>query len=98
MLQESVYQSLQANGKNKGISSDYGQSSDRSQVSGQDGESSRGGSVESQLALDEALARSLQELGEDFDDFYISEHSGTAAGKNKRLTFCLILQMLCLFY
>ncbi|CAK9187219.1 unnamed protein product [Ilex paraguariensis] len=81
--QESVYESLQASGKNKGISSDSGQTSDRSQVSGQDGESSRGGSVESQLALDEALARSLQELGEDFDDFYISEHSGTAAGSTE---------------
>lgn len=47
----------------------------------QEGESSRNANVESQMALDEALARSLQELGDDFEDFYITEHSGTMAGK-----------------
>lgn len=82
-MQESAYQYIQANGKNKDESSNSnnGQTNNRNQSSVQEGESSHGASVESQLALDEALARTLQELGEDFDDLCISEHSGTVAGK-----------------
>ncbi|XP_076953090.1 E3 ubiquitin ligase BIG BROTHER-related-like isoform X1 [Bidens hawaiensis] len=38
-----------------------------------EGESSRDGSVNSQEAMDEAFARSLQELGEEFDEFFIAE-------------------------
>ncbi|XP_076953066.1 E3 ubiquitin-protein ligase BIG BROTHER-like [Bidens hawaiensis] len=38
-----------------------------------DGESFRDGSVNSQEAMDEAFARSLQELGEEFDEFFIAE-------------------------
>ncbi|KAL4591375.1 hypothetical protein LXL04_004336 [Taraxacum kok-saghyz] len=34
-----------------------------------------------QEAIDEAFARSLQELGEEFDDIYISEHSGTQSSR-----------------
>lgn len=47
----------------------------------QEGESSHEGSNNSQVALDEALARSLQELGDDFEDFYPHEHNGAEAGK-----------------
>ncbi|XP_059667033.1 E3 ubiquitin ligase BIG BROTHER-related-like [Cornus florida] len=81
--QVSVYQSLQGNERNKGSTSDVGQSSDWSQFSGQEGESSRGRScrsVESQLALDEALARSLQDLGDNFSDLYTSEPIDNTAG------------------
>ncbi|KAA8539887.1 hypothetical protein F0562_026579 [Nyssa sinensis] len=74
--QEIVYQSLIGNDRNMGCTCDYGQSSNWSQFSGQEGESSPGRNVESQLALDEALARSLQELGDDLDDLYISETTG----------------------
>ncbi|KAI3692810.1 hypothetical protein L6452_32633 [Arctium lappa] len=50
-------------------------------VSSEDeGEASRNGSVISQEAMDEALARSLQELGEEFDEFFITQFSGSANG------------------
>ncbi|CAA2999405.1 E3 ubiquitin ligase BIG BROTHER-like [Olea europaea var. sylvestris] len=78
LQQESAYMYIQANGKNEITTSAYGQTSNRSEFSTEAGESSYGTSVESQLALDEALARSL-ELGDDFDNLYISEQSGTAA-------------------
>lgn len=81
IVQESAYQYIQANGRNNDTASNNGQTSNKSQPPVQEGESSRSASVESQLAMDEALARTLQELGEDFEDFYISEPSGTAAGK-----------------
>lgn len=82
MLQESVYQSIQVNGRNMGTASDYGHSGDWSHFSGLEGgeSSSRGGSAMSQLGMDEAIARALQELENDFDDINISEHSGTAVG------------------
>lgn len=80
VFQESAYLYIQSCGKNKDKTSKSGQSSNRSQSSAQEGESSLGANVESQVALDEALARSLQELDDDFEDFYITEHSGTAAG------------------
>ncbi|KAL3524240.1 hypothetical protein ACH5RR_017074 [Cinchona calisaya] len=84
LQQESVYQYIQANGKNKDKSSNTGQTSNTNQSSLQEGESSHFASVESQLALDEALARTLQDLGEDFDDLYISEHSGAVAESSAR--------------
>lgn len=69
LQQGSVYLSFQENSK---------QSSNLSQSSGRpEGESSRGRSANSQEALDEALARSLQELEEDFDDFEVTERSST---------------------
>ncbi|CAI9767651.1 unnamed protein product [Fraxinus pennsylvanica] len=77
LQQESAYMYIQANGKNKITTSAYGQTSNRSEFSPEAGESSHGTSIESQLALDEALAKSL-ELGDDFHNLYISEHSGTA--------------------
>lgn len=44
------------------------------------GESSHGTSMESQLALDEALARSL-ELDDDFSHLYISDPGSSTVGK-----------------
>uniref|UniRef100_A0A5B7CAW3 Putative E3 ubiquitin ligase BIG BROTHER-like n=1 Tax=Davidia involucrata TaxID=16924 RepID=A0A5B7CAW3_DAVIN len=82
--QEIVYQSLQGNNRNRGRTSDHGQSIDWSQFSGQEGESSWGKSIDSQLALDEALARSLQDLGDDLDDLYISESIGNAGSSSSR--------------
>lgn len=75
--QESVYLSIQENGRNRRSTS---HSSDKSHLVAQEGESSHGGSNNSQVALDEALARSLQELGDDFDNFYPLEHNGAEAG------------------
>ncbi|GJR78569.1 zinc finger, RING/FYVE/PHD-type containing protein [Tanacetum coccineum] len=45
-----------------------------------EGESTRDGSQNSQEAMDEAYARSLQELGEEFDEFFISEFNSNANG------------------
>jgi len=84
--QESVYQSLQENGRKRDRTIDEGQRRDLSQFSGQEGGSSHGrnnGSVESQLALDEALARFLEELGDDLDDLCLSD---IPAGENSRGT------------
>ncbi|KAI5670131.1 hypothetical protein M9H77_10495 [Catharanthus roseus] len=86
LQQESAYQYIQAYGKNKDKTSSSGSSSNRSQSLVQEGESSRNANVESQMALDEALARSLQELGDDFEDFYITEHSGTMAATSVSTT------------
>lgn len=77
ILQETVYLSFQANGKNKNMSSEYGQTSNGDQLSAQKDDSSQ--SPESQLALDEAIARSLQ-LGDDFEDFCRDELNSTVAG------------------
>ncbi|KAM3382066.1 E3 ubiquitin-protein ligase BIG BROTHER [Capsicum galapagoense] len=77
LQQETVYLSLQANGKNKNITSEYGQTSSGHQLSEQKSDSSQ--SLESQLALDEALARSLQ-LGDDFEDFCRDELNSIVAG------------------
>lgn len=77
LQQETVYLSFQANGKNKNMSSECGQTSSEHQLSAQKGDSSR--SLESQLALDEALARSLQ-LGDDFEDFGRDELNSIVAG------------------
>ncbi|XP_057481423.1 E3 ubiquitin ligase BIG BROTHER-related-like isoform X3 [Actinidia eriantha] len=77
--QESVYQSLKGNNdSNKERRSSSGQSSDSSQFSGQEREPSRQESFDSQLALDEAVARSLQELEDNFDDLNISQSSSNA--------------------
>lgn len=87
LFQESAYLYIQSCGKSKDKSSNSGQSRNRSQSSAQEGESSLGANVESQVALDEALARSLQELGDDFEDFYITDQSGTAAGNTPSFVY-----------
>ncbi|CAI9092170.1 OLC1v1027349C1 [Oldenlandia corymbosa var. corymbosa] len=75
--QESAYYYyIQSSGQNMATSSSSQPSINRNPSLVQDGESSNISVIESQLALDEALARSLQELGEDFEDLYLSEHSG----------------------
>ncbi|KAI3757588.1 hypothetical protein L6452_05129 [Arctium lappa] len=68
LQQASMYQSFQERDKNNGVAT-YNE-----------GESSRHVGGMSQEALDEALARSLQEVGEGFDDLLISEYSGSASG------------------
>lgn len=82
--QESVYQSLKGYDSNKERTSDHGQSSNSSQFSGQ-GESSRRVSFDSQLALDEAMARSLQDMEDGFDGLNISE-STSAATENREVS------------
>ncbi|RVW85876.1 hypothetical protein CK203_035283 [Vitis vinifera] len=72
--QEIVYQSLQASGQNNRNSNE--DHCDQESRYLEDGQSSNAESVELQLAVDEAIARSLME--EDFVDVSISEPSGTA--------------------
>lgn len=74
--QEIVYQSLQASGQNNRNSNE--DHCDQESRYLEDGQSSNAESVELQLAVDEAIARSLME--EDFVDVSISEPSGTAEG------------------
>ncbi|XP_071929527.1 uncharacterized protein [Coffea arabica] len=73
LQQESAFQYIQANGKNKDKTSNNGQTSNRSQPIVQEGECSSGATDQLQSATDEALARALQEY------FYIYERSGTVA-------------------
>ncbi|CAA3001681.1 E3 ubiquitin ligase BIG BROTHER-like [Olea europaea subsp. europaea] len=68
LQQESAYLHIQASGKEKVSTSDNGQTSNSSQNSAQENDS--------QLALDEAFARSL-ELGDNLADVYSSEHGGS---------------------
>ncbi|KAL1813828.1 E3 ubiquitin ligase BIG BROTHER-related isoform X2 [Daucus carota subsp. sativus] len=82
--QESVYLSIQENGRDKRSTSGCSHSSDKSHLVSEKGGSSHGGSNNSQVALDEALARSLQELGDDFEDFYPHEDNGAEAGTRIR--------------
>ncbi|XP_024977432.1 E3 ubiquitin ligase BIG BROTHER-like isoform X1 [Cynara cardunculus var. scolymus] len=78
LQQASVYESIQEYGRNRVVASDDHPSRDSSVSSEDEGEASRNESVISQEAMDEALARSLQELGEDFDEFFITQFSGNA--------------------
>ncbi|XAR72105.1 hypothetical protein NMG60_11018624 [Bertholletia excelsa] len=78
--QELVYQFYAASVGNKDTSSHHGESSDRSQLSGREGESSKSPSFDSQLAFDEALARSLEE----FDDMNISPSDSTGSATGNR--------------
>lgn len=82
LQQASVYESIQEYGRNRVVASndDDDDSRDSSVSSEDEGEASRNGSVISQEAIDEALARSLQELGEEFDEFFITQFSGSANG------------------
>lgn len=86
-MQEIVYQSLQASGQNNRNSKD--DHCDQESRYLEDGQSSNAESVELQLAVDEAIARSLME--EDFVDVSISEPSGTAEGKISNFLFHMSL-------
>lgn len=86
-MQEIVYQSLQASGQNNRNSND--DHCDQESRYLEDGQSSNAESVELQLAVDEAIARSLME--EDFVDVSISEPSGTAEGKISNFLFHMSL-------
>nr|DAD18799.1 TPA_asm: hypothetical protein HUJ06_020262 [Nelumbo nucifera] len=60
--QETVYQSLQTENKDRASASAINNSEPHHDQGAEEGESSRVGVIESQLALDEALARTLQVL------------------------------------
>ncbi|KAL3840264.1 hypothetical protein ACJIZ3_024855 [Penstemon smallii] len=77
LRQASVLSYLENNPQYSGVTSEFSETSSRSKLA-HESESLYGESNESQLALDEAIARSLQELGDDFETFNISEHSGSA--------------------
>ncbi|KAM0070996.1 putative transcription factor C2H2 family [Helianthus debilis subsp. tardiflorus] len=81
LQQASMYQSFQerARNNNKGTYDDD-DISNWGHLLVDEGESSRNGDVMTQEAIDEALARSLEELGEGFDDLLVSELSGNASG------------------
>ncbi|KAI3793039.1 hypothetical protein L1987_35651 [Smallanthus sonchifolius] len=76
LQQACVYQSYQENGTNRVVGSDDDHISESS-CSEDEGGSSRAESVISQEAMDEAYARSLQELGEEFDEFFITEFNSS---------------------
>ncbi|KAJ9686028.1 hypothetical protein PVL29_015081 [Vitis rotundifolia] len=75
--QEIVYQSLQASGLNNRNSND--DHCDQENRYSEEGQSSNAESVDFQLAVDEAIARSLM-MEEEFVNVSISEPSGTAEG------------------
>nr|GMC61962.1 E3 ubiquitin ligase BIG BROTHER-like [Ipomoea batatas]GME20378.1 E3 ubiquitin ligase BIG BROTHER-like [Ipomoea batatas] len=80
--QETVYLSLQACWKKEDALGEHGQTSNGSQVSAPEDESSHGESIASQLALDEALARSL-ELGDDLENLCTHQDHDTVAGNEE---------------
>ncbi|KAL7107171.1 hypothetical protein ACP275_06G037500 [Erythranthe tilingii] len=80
LLQESALYAQ--DGKQKNVTSDHGQKNEYYII---DGESSHGPNVDEQLAIDEALARSL-EFVDDFDDLCISEPVTTAVDHNRGST------------
>ncbi|KAF8412320.1 hypothetical protein HHK36_000281 [Tetracentron sinense] len=92
--QESVYQSLQTNsGNNRAKASastdpnlEHDQSGGERRVPRKEGESSVARSFESQLALDEALARDLQEAENHRGDVSLSEITGTAGAANREVS------------
>nr|XP_043632846.1 E3 ubiquitin ligase BIG BROTHER-related-like [Erigeron canadensis] len=81
LQQASVYHSYQECGMSRAVATDDARSNTSSCSSDEEdededeieNESSRDESVLSQEAMDEAYARSLQELGEEFDEFFITE-------------------------
>ncbi|KAG8390294.1 hypothetical protein BUALT_Bualt01G0068600 [Buddleja alternifolia] len=77
LMQESAFLYIQDNKTSRNVTSSYGETSSRSLVLAHGSESSLGTGVESQLALDEALARAL-EFGDDFNDLCVHEHGGIA--------------------
>ncbi|XP_076921029.1 E3 ubiquitin ligase BIG BROTHER-related-like [Bidens hawaiensis] len=80
LQQASMYHSFQerARDNNKGTNDD--DISKWAHLLVDEGGSSRNDDVKQQEAIDEALARSLQELGEGFDDLLVSEFSGSSSG------------------
>nr|XP_043617050.1 E3 ubiquitin ligase BIG BROTHER-related-like [Erigeron canadensis] len=84
LQQASMYQSFQERDKNKrAITYDDDDINDWGHLLEDEGEASRNEAAMTQEAIDEALARSLQELGEGFDDLLISEHSGSTSGSTE---------------
>ncbi|XP_047327622.1 E3 ubiquitin-protein ligase BIG BROTHER-like [Impatiens glandulifera] len=71
--QESLYQSIKGNERNIGRRSNPVQNI-------QHNDSSRQGSIDSQLVLDEALARTLQEMEDGIDDLSLSQTPSTSTG------------------
>ncbi|KAI3458189.1 hypothetical protein Pfo_014852 [Paulownia fortunei] len=75
LQQESAFLHIQ-NNRQHDVEFDYGEPSNRSVFFAPQIQSSHGETTESQLALDEALARAL-ELGDDFNGLHISEPGGS---------------------
>ena len=75
--QESAFQFIQNKNQNKDTASSYGETSDDNLVLEHENELPHGGSIEHQLALDEALARAL-ELGDDFNYLSVNEDATPA--------------------
>ncbi|KVH87403.1 Zinc finger, RING/FYVE/PHD-type [Cynara cardunculus var. scolymus] len=88
LQQASMYQSFQE----RDMSNSVGTYDDGIQNWGRpvqdEGESSRHVGGLSQEAMDEALARSLQELEDGFEGVFISEHSGSASGGLRLYPIC----------
>ncbi|KAK9075310.1 hypothetical protein SSX86_003633 [Deinandra increscens subsp. villosa] len=80
LQQATMYQSFQERARNNDGDTYDDDISNWSHLLVDEGESSRNGDVMTQEDIDEALARSLQELGEGFDDLLISELSGSTSG------------------
>ncbi|KAL8253165.1 hypothetical protein R6Q59_036858 [Mikania micrantha] len=83
LQQASMYESFQERAQNNNNGTYDDDISNWGHLLVDEGESSWNGDVKTQEAIDEALARSLQELGEGFDDILISEHSGSASGSEE---------------
>ncbi|KAG6425689.1 hypothetical protein SASPL_116135 [Salvia splendens] len=87
LVQESAFQFIQNKNQNKDMASSYGETSDDNLVLEHENELPHGGSIEHQLALDEALARAL-ELGDDFNYLSVNEDAAVtvSAVDNTRST------------
>lgn len=84
LQQASMYQSFQERDKNKGVATyDDDDINNWGHLLENEGESSGNVGGISQEAMDEALARSLQELDEGFNDLVIYEHNGSASGSTE---------------
>ncbi|KAK1431672.1 hypothetical protein QVD17_08204 [Tagetes erecta] len=80
LQQASMYQSFQERARNNNIVTYDDDISKWGHLLVDEGESSRNGDAMTQEAIDEALARSLQDLGDGFDDLLISELSDSTSG------------------
>lgn len=84
LQQASMFQSFQERDKNKRVVTyDDDDIHEWGHLLVDKGESSRNEDVRTQEAIDEALARSLQELGDGFDHLLIAEHNGSASGSTR---------------
>lgn len=77
--QACVYQSYQESREVTTVPDDDHCISDSSCSSENESESLEHESVNSQEAMDEAFARSLQDLGEEFDEFFITDFNGSSS-------------------